>query len=122
MTSNINHMPITIVIDVVPSVNARACAPCPDKVCHRHPTSSLIAKPRRVEGKTRYDYVPKDKVDLAKVLVGRHAKLYRARPRIQEINRDLNGIFDQIVELNRIEFPKKTEKGEKETDGGPTGS
>jgi hypothetical protein len=77
---------------------------------------------RRVEGKTRYDYVPKDRVDLAKVLVGRHTRLYRARARIQKINRDLNGIFDQIVELNRIEFPKKTEKGEKETDGGPTGS
>lgn len=77
---------------------------------------------RRVEGKTRYDYVPKDKVDLAKALVGRHTRLYRARARIQKINRDLNGIFDQIVELNRIEFPKKTEKGEKETDGGPTGS
>jgi hypothetical protein len=77
---------------------------------------------RRVEGKTRYDYVPKDKVDLAKVLVGRHTKLYRARARIQKINRDLNGIFDQIVELNRIEFPKKTEKGEEGTDGEPTGS
>jgi len=77
---------------------------------------------RRVEGKTRYDYVPKDKVDLAKVLVGRHTRLYRASAQIQKICQELNEVLDRIVELNRVEFPKKAEKGEKGIHGGPTGS
>ena len=49
---------------------------------------------RRVDGKIRYDYVPEDKVDLAKVLVGRHTRLHRARTQIRRINRDLDGTFD----------------------------
>ncbi len=75
---------------------------------------------RRVEGKTRYDYVPKDKVDLAKVLVGRRTRLYKARAQIQKINQELNEVLDRIVGLNRVEFPKKAEKGEKGIHGGLT--
>lgn len=77
---------------------------------------------RRVDGKIRYDYVPEDKVDLAKVLVGRHTRLYKARAQIQKINREVNEVLDRIVELNRVEFPKKAEKGEKGIHQGPTGS
>lgn len=76
---------------------------------------------RRVDGKTHYDYVPKDKVDLAKALVGRHTKLYRARAQIQKLNQELNGILDQIVECRRVGFPRKGERGEN-PHGEPTGS
>ena len=77
---------------------------------------------RRVEGKTRYDYVRKDEVDLAKVLVGRHTRLYRARAQIQKINQEVNEVLDRIVELNRVEFPNRAEKGENGIHRGPTGS
>ncbi|HAN86544.1 MAG TPA: hypothetical protein DCQ13_02740 [Firmicutes bacterium] len=61
---------------------------------------------RRVDGKTRHDYVPRRKGDLAKALVGRHTKLYRARAQIQKLNQELNGILDQIVECRRVGFPE----------------
>lgn len=63
--------------------------------------------------------VPGRKVDLAKALVGRHTKLYRARAQIQKINQELNVVLDQIVEYRRVEFPQKTERGKK-THGEPT--
>jgi hypothetical protein len=50
--------------------------------------------------------VPGRKVDLAKALVGRHTKLYRARAQIQKLNQELNGILDQIVECRRVGFPE----------------
>lgn len=77
---------------------------------------------RRVEGETRYHYVPKDKVDLAEVLVARHTKLYGARAQIQKMNRALNGVLDRIVESKRVEFPNKGEKGDNETHGESAGS
>jgi hypothetical protein len=68
---------------------------------------------RRVDGKTRYDYVPKDKADLARVLVERHVRLYKARAQIQKINQELNEVLDQIVKCRHVEFPSKAEqKGE----------
>ncbi len=53
---------------------------------------------RRVEGKARYDYVPKDKVDLAKVLVERHTRL-----------RSLNLTGNQGEELRHVRHIRAVE-------------
>ena len=77
-----------------------------------HTSSSRVSgagsfeKEKGEEEKPRHDYVPRRKGDLAKALVGRHAKLYRARAQIQKLNQELNGILDQIVECRRVGFPE----------------
>ncbi|MEA4883773.1 MAG: DUF6788 family protein [Clostridia bacterium] len=67
----------------------RKCGKPGCKCTHGELHGPVLYISRRVEGKTRYDYVPKDRGDLAKVLVGRHTKLYRARAQIQKINQEL---------------------------------
>jgi len=62
---------------------------------------------RRIEGKTRYTYIPKDRVKEVKTLIDRGIEIRKARARIRELTERLGSVLDQIVQSQLIELTKK---------------
>ncbi|NLA06924.1 MAG: hypothetical protein GX872_04735 [Firmicutes bacterium] len=61
---------------------------------------------RRIDGKTRYTYIPKDRVKEVKALTDSNKEIRNARAEIRKITERLDSIFDQIVESQLVEFTK----------------
>jgi hypothetical protein len=62
---------------------------------------------RRIEGKTRYTYIPKDRVKEVKTLIDRSIEIRKARARIRELTERLGSVLDQIVQSQLIDLTKK---------------
>lgn len=62
---------------------------------------------RRIEGKTRYTYIPKDRAKEVKTLIDRGIEIRKARARIRELTERLDSVLDQIVQSQLIDLTKK---------------
>ena len=62
---------------------------------------------RRIEGKTRYTYIPKDKAKEVKTLIDRSIEIRKARARIRELTERLDSVLDRIVQSQLIDLTRK---------------
>lgn len=62
---------------------------------------------RRIEGKTRYTYIPKDRAKEVKTLIDRSIEIRKARARIRELTERLDSVLDRIVQSQLIDLTRK---------------